>query len=206
MNMDYKQPLPSQKILAVGGSPRKRGNSDTLLDAILEGVNQEGISNDKVQLRDYDFKSCIGCERCRKDGECTGVKDQMQEIYPKVIDSQAMVWISPAHNYNVTAIMKAFIDRLYTFYNFDDNRPRGWNSQLSGQKRKAVIVGVAEQVNEEDMGFTIEGMRLTLNALGYEVVDELAVYGIFDRGGIKNNPDIIDKAKQLGVKLAKSIQ
>ena len=108
-------------------------------------------------------------------------------------------------NYNITAWMKAFIDRLYCFYNFDDNRPRGWSSRLAGQKRKAVIVAVCEQQNKRDMGFTIEAMRLPLEALGYEILKELPVFGIFDRGAVKKDEEILTKASELGRKLAKSI-
>jgi multimeric flavodoxin WrbA len=101
--------------------------------------------------------------------------------------------------------MKAFIDRLYCFYIFDDNRPRGWSSRLAGQKRKAVIVAVCEQKNKRDMGFTIEAMRLPLEALGYEILQEFPVFGIFDRGAVKKDEEIVTKASELGRKLAKSI-
>jgi multimeric flavodoxin WrbA len=206
MQLDtYKQPLPSPKVLGIGGSPRKKGNTDHLLSEVLGGVGQENIALEQIQLRDYDFKACIGCEGCRKAKECTGLKDQMQSLYPKIIDSQSMVWISPAHNYNVTALMKTFIDRLYTFYNFDDNRPRGWNSQLSHQNRKAVVIAIGEQVNKEDLGFTLEGMKLTLQALGYEIVDEMTVYGVFDRGGVKEHPDVMKRARDLGVELSRAM-
>ena len=50
--------------------------------------------------------------------------DGMSLLYPKIIDARGLVLVSPTHNYNITAIMKAFIDRLYCFYNFDNkNRP-----------------------------------------------------------------------------------
>ncbi|MFC2004247.1 NAD(P)H-dependent oxidoreductase [Chloroflexota bacterium] len=56
-----------------------------------------------------------------------------------------MVLISPVYSYNVTALMKAFIDRLYSFYNFSDERPGYWSSQLADQGRKAIIAVVGEQ-------------------------------------------------------------
>ncbi len=101
--------------------------------------------------------------------------------------------------------MKAFIDRLCCLYNFDNNRPRGWSSQLSGQGRKAVLAAVCEQVNKEDMGFTLEAMRLPIEALGYEIIDELAVFGIFDIGKVKEEKEVLAKATQLGIKLAESM-
>lgn len=197
--------LPEHKILAIGGSPRIHGNSDVLLKHILNAVQEENVPAEGIQLRDYYFKPCIGCERCRKDKICTGLNDGMHLLYPKITKSQGLILLSPTHNYNITAWMKAFIDRLYCFYNFDDKRPRGWSSRLAGQKRKAVIVAVCEQNNKKDMGFTIEAIRLPLEALGYEILEEFPVFGIFDRGVVKKDKEILTKASELGRRFAKSI-
>lgn len=94
----------------------------------------------------------------------------MSLIYPGILESQGLILVSPTHNYNVTAWMKAIIDRLYCFYNFDDKRPRGWSSRLAGQGRKAVLAAICEQKNKDDMGFTLDAMRLPLEALGYEII------------------------------------
>ena len=124
------------KILGIGGSPRKGGNSDILLRQILKGAKNEGVTAEEVQLRDYQYQSCIACEKCRKDKQCTGLQDGMQLIYPKIIEARGLILISPTHNYNVTAWMKAFIDRLYCFYNFTNDRPRRWSSQFAGEGAK----------------------------------------------------------------------
>ena len=117
-----------------------------------------------------------------------------------------MVLVSPTHNYNITALMKAFIDRLYCFYNFESkNRPCPWSSQLENQGRKAVIVAVCEQENKQDMGFTLEAMRLPLEALGYEIIEELPVFGAFARGKVKEKEQILAKASDLGTLLAQAV-
>ncbi len=197
--------LPERRILAIGGSPRVHGNSDVLLEHILNGVQGENVPAEGIQLRDYYFKPCIGCERCRKDKICTGLHDGMHLVYPEIIKSQGLILISPTHNYNITAWMKAFIDRLYCFYDFDDNRPRGWTSRLAGQKRKAVIVAVCEQTDKKDMGLTIGAMRLPLEALGYEIFEEFPVFGMFERGAVKKDGEILTKASELGRRFAGSI-
>jgi hypothetical protein len=76
---------------------------------------------------------------------------------------------------------------------------------LAGQKRKAVIVAVCEQNNKKDMGFTIEAMRLPLEALGYEILEEFPVFGIFYRGAVKKDEEILTKASELGRRFAESI-
>jgi len=202
---NFKHHFTNQKIIGIVGSPRKNGNSDVLLNHILSGAKDEHVFTERIHLRDYQFQPCIGCEKCRKDKICTGLNDGMSLLYPTIVDSQGMVLISPTHNYNVTAWMKAFIDRLYCFYAFDSNRPRGWSSRLENQGRKAVVAAVCEQESEEDMGFTLEAMRRPLIALGYEIIGELMVFAVFDRGKVKEKRDILTKASKLGVKLAKSL-
>jgi len=197
---NFNDQHPKLKALGIGGSPRKNGNSDVLLEHILKGVRENKIIGHKVQLREFQYQACIGCEKCRKDKICTGLKDGMSLLYPR-----SLILVSPTHNYNVTAWMKAFIDRLYCFYNFDDNRPRGWSSNLADQGRKAVLAAVCEQVDKDDMGFTLEAMRLPLKALGYEIVGELPVFGIFDKAKVMEKKEILITASKLGADLAKSL-
>ncbi|MEN8198471.1 MAG: flavodoxin family protein [Thermodesulfobacteriota bacterium] len=191
---------PKPQMLGIGGSPRKGGNSDILLNHILHH------GEETKQLRDVQFQSCIGCEKCRKAKICSGLQDGMSLLYPKIIEAKGLVLVSPTHNYNITAMMKAFIDRLYCFYNFDSkNRPGPWSSQLANQGRKAVIVAVCEQENKKDMGFTLDAMRLPLEALGYEVIEELPVLGVFARGKVKERKRILAQASDLGMLLAQAV-
>lgn len=192
-------------IVGIEGSPRKNGNSHILLRAVLSGIQKTGLSCKEVHLRDYRYEPCIGCERCRKDKICTRFQDGMTLLYPWIQEAAGMILISPVHNYNVTAWMKAFIDRLYCFYDFADTRPRSWSSRLAGQGRKAIIGAIAEQENRKDMGFTLEAMRLPLEALGYEVIVELPILRLFDRGIIAKQEDVLETARLAGEKLAKSL-
>ena len=195
------------KILGTGGSPRRGGNTDILLGRILGGAEKEGISTEAIHLRDYQYQPCIGCEGCRKDNRCTGHNDGMQLLYPKIVESCGLVMISPTHNYNVTAWIKAFIDRLYCFYSYTDDHPRGWSSKLAGQGRKAIIGAIGEQTDpEEAIGLTMQAMRLPLSALGYEIIGELPVIGIFHKGRIKDDEETLQKAEDLGCELARRLK
>jgi len=197
---------PKNEVLGISGSPRKNGNSDILLKNIISGVTKEGISSNHLNLTNIHFQGCIGCERCRKDKICTGIVDGMSVIYNRIITSKGLILVSPTHNYNVTSWMKAFIDRLYCFYNFENDRPRSWSSQFSQQNRKAVIAAICEQENQEDMGFTIEAMKHPLKALGYEIVGELSVFKIFDKAKVKEDKKTIEKAYELGIKLSQTLK
>ena len=194
------------KVLGISGSPRKGGNSDILLQSFLEGARRGGCDTEVINLTDYQFQSCIGCERCRKNNRCEGLQDGMQLIYPKILESKGLVLVSPTHNYNVTAWMKAFIDRLYCFYGYTDTRPRNWWSTLADQGRRAVLCAIGEQPDpEEGIGLTMIAMKSPIEALGYDVIGELPIIGVFDKGMVRDNPDNLIKAEQLGYELAQSL-
>lgn len=196
---------PQPQVLGIGGSPRKGGNSDAILQQILAGAAKQQLPTESLHLRDVQYQGCIGCERCRKDKICTGLKDGMSFLYPHIMESQGLVLVCPTHNYNITAWMKAFIDRLYCFYNFANDHPRSWSSRLAGQGRKAIIAAICEQENKEDMGFTLDAMRLPLQALGYEIVDELPVFSVFEKKKVKEHEEVMLLAEELGSKLSRSL-
>lgn len=189
-------------ILGVSGSPRKGGNSDVILAAILAGAKHAGVQTEALHLRDYHILPCIACERCRKDKSCTGLHDGMQLIYPRVERSRGLVLVSPTYHYNVSAQMKIFIDRLYQYYDFGSMRPRSYSSRLAGQGRAAVVAAICEQITIDDMGRTLEMLRRPLEPLGYDVLGELPVLGHFDKAAVKKDEGALARAHELGAQLA----
>ncbi len=189
---------PTPLVLGIGGSPRRGGNSDALLAAVLDGAARQGARTEAAFLRDYDFSSCTGCERCRRDKACTGLLDGMQLLYPKIAAARALVLASPAHMYNISALMKAFIDRLYCYYDFTGDHPRAYSSRLADQGRLAVVCAVCEQTDPRDMGLTLDALRLPLPPLGYELLDAVAAYGHFKPGAVHTDRTAIDAAHAAG--------
>ncbi|MCC7572236.1 MAG: flavodoxin family protein [Candidatus Methanofastidiosum sp.] len=198
--------LLKKKILAIGGSPRKNGNTDYLLDCFIKSAKNRKIDFKLLYLRDLDIHPCTGCEKCRKDKICTNFSDDMVDIYPLIYESVGMIIGAPTHNYNVPALMKSFIDRLYCFYDFTDDRPRQYSSRLANQGRQAIIFGVGEQKTMEEFGFTLEALEMPLKALGYNTIFKLPVLGIFDKGAVKNKKDVISEAEKAGLEMAKYIE
>ena len=192
-------------ILGIEGSPRKGGNSQVLLRTILDAACGDGSEFFEAHLRDYRMEPCVGCEACRTHKECTRFQDGMTLLYPRIAAARGLVLVTPVHNYNVTAWMKAFIDRLYCFYDFEDTRPRAWSSRLAGQGRRAVVACVAEQVHRADIGVALDAMRLPLTALGYDVVAEVAVLGHFDRAAVGRDDDALGRAREAGRLLASGL-
>jgi len=194
------------RILAVGASPRKGGNSDLLLEQFAAGAAGSGVDTEIVQLRDLQFSPCVGCEQCRTTKSCTRFDDDMCPLYPKLVAARGLILISPVHNYNLTAWMKAFIDRLYCFYDFEEPRPGPWGSRLAGQGRQALVAAVCEQVGRKDMGFTLEALQMPLEALGYRVHEPFPVLGLFGRGAVAKEAPVLAGAEAAGARLACALQ
>ncbi|MBP1908337.1 flavodoxin family protein [Methanolobus bombayensis] len=198
--------MKNVKILGVSGSPRKNGNTDVLLDSFLRGAESEGADTKKIHLKEYSIESCIGCEACRKDGTCTRFHDGMELLYPEIEECKGIILGSPVYNYNVTAEMKTFIDRLYPFYVFTEQRPGPYSSKLEDQGRKALIFTVCEQVKAEEMGFALEALGMPLEALGYEIFDKFEATGYFSKGEVLKDESILKKAFEAGKNLAISLR
>jgi multimeric flavodoxin WrbA len=186
------------QVIGVSGSPRPGGNSDLILESILSGAQEAGAMTEAVRLAELDFSSCVGCERCRVDKICTRFDDSLTPLYSKITSARAMALVTPVYNYNITSWMKAFIDRMYCYYDFDDERPRGWSSRLADQGRRALLAVVAEQTSSEDLGVAMEALRLPMRALGYSIAAEVSFPGLFDAGIVKDHPDVLIRAAEMG--------
>jgi multimeric flavodoxin WrbA len=193
-------------ILAVSGSPRKKGNTAALINEAVKPFTDEGIKCNTIHLDDYNFSDCIGCERCRDTYKCP-VDDDMQKLYPLIEEADALILGSPTYFYNITAKMKAFIDRFYCYEIFHDSDRGVWMSlnEAAGIKYTAIIA-VCEQNNREDMGFTAEAMTMPLEALGYRVVSTVKALHLFKPGEASHNSTALNDAREAGEKLLKTLQ
>ncbi|MDO5113474.1 MAG: flavodoxin family protein [Planctomycetia bacterium] len=101
------------KIIGINGSPRPEGNTAILLREVLQAAAEDGMETELVQLRG-PISGCIACGMCRKnqDRKCALKNDSVNEIMEKVFQSDAVVFGTPSYFANMTAELKAFIDRL----------------------------------------------------------------------------------------------
>jgi len=102
------------RILAIQGSPRpKVSNTELLLNEFLRGAQGEGAETETIYLKEKDIHPCVGCYTCwtKTPGVCV-FKDDMPELLNKVKGCDILVYATPLYNYNMTALMKAFQERL----------------------------------------------------------------------------------------------
>ncbi len=105
----------TMKVLALNSSPRSHGTSKTgmLLDALVQGMSDAGAAVETVHLRKKTVKNCIGCYTCwtKTPGICVHKDDMTNELFPKWLDADMVVYATPLYHFTVNATMKAFIER-----------------------------------------------------------------------------------------------
>jgi multimeric flavodoxin WrbA len=101
------------KVVAFNGSPRKDGNTATLIKCVLGELKHEGIDTELVQLGGRKIHGCIACYKCfeNKDRRCSVTNDALNECIEKMLDADGIILGSPTYFANVTTEMKALIDR-----------------------------------------------------------------------------------------------
>ena len=102
------------KVIGINGSARKDGNTATLIRTVFAELNKEGIETELIQLAGHPIKSCIACYSCfsRKDKKCIHKDDIIAQCIEKMLQADGVILGSPTYFTDVTAEMKALIDRI----------------------------------------------------------------------------------------------
>ena len=135
-----------KKVLGIMGSPRKNGNTHLLMNELFRGASEPGTDIRTFLLGDLDIRECDGCHTCWKGNPCSK-SDDMNTIYPKLIDSDVIIFGAPVYWYGPTALLKGFIDR-FVYFNCPEHR-----AQIEG--RSAVLAVPFEEDNPETAALLI---------------------------------------------------
>ncbi len=105
-----------KRIIAVNGSPRRNGNTATLLEHALRGAEDQGSETEMIHLYSLNFKGCISCFYCkRKDREhgVCAMKDDLSPVLERIKEADGLLLGSPVYFMNISSGMIAFIERLF---------------------------------------------------------------------------------------------
>ena len=178
-----------KKLVAFLGSPRKNGNTATLVNKVVQAAQDSGAETAVFNLYDMNIKPCQGCLVCRKTGNCT-MQDDFQNMFKHIIEADVVVFGSPVYVWQVTAQMKLLWDRLCGL--FDENfKPR--------YAAKSVIM-VYSQGNPNAASFqtSFQLNEAVLKMLGLNVIDTILLTGGSDSNTAANNKDLLLKAYESG--------
>ncbi|MEI7730299.1 MAG: flavodoxin family protein [Verrucomicrobiota bacterium] len=101
------------KVIAFNGSPRPDGNTFHLLQHVFQELHKEGIETELINLGTVPIRGCRACYHCfeTRDAQCSMKHDIVNESIAKMLAADGVILASPTYFANVTAEMKAFIDR-----------------------------------------------------------------------------------------------
>ena len=188
------------KILALFGSPRRGGNTEILLDRVLQGATENGASFNKIVLYDPKINPCRELYGCRAKGLCT-IKDDMDKIFELICDAKAIILASPIFFYHVPAPVKAMIDRCQALW-VKKYRLHLPISPIPNRKGIFLAVGATKGEN------LFVGAKLTVkyffDAIDVSYSKELLLRRLDEVGAITKHPDLLDQAYELGKDLALS--
>jgi multimeric flavodoxin WrbA len=184
------------KVLGIYGSPRKGGNTDTLLDEALRGAAEAGAEVSSVHCCDLDMIGCIECGGCDDTGECI-LDDEMNEVYPKLLEADVIILASPIFFYGITSYAKAFIDRCQALWckRMMEKAPeqrrtydggRGYLISVGATKGKQLFDG-AELV-----------AKYFFDALDMSYEGGVLLKGLESKGQVAGNSDMVRQAYDLG--------
>lgn len=186
------------KILGIYGSPRKKGNTDQLLDRALEGAEAAGAEATRIYARELQMSGCIECGGCDKTGQCV-VKDDMQTVYPLMEEADVIFLASPIFFYGMTAQVKALVDRTQAMWakRMLKKTPEERKSFDSGSGY-LIAVGATRGKN------LFEAIQLEAKYF-YDALDMSYEGGIFfrcleKRTAVEKNPETLQEAFNLGRK------
>ncbi|WP_169717932.1 hypothetical protein SPSIL_011250 [Sporomusa silvacetica DSM 10669] len=183
------------KLVALIGSPRKGGNTDTLLQQVAEGYKAQGGEIQTFYLNELNLRGCQGCYACKKTGQCA-VKDDTTEIYKAINGADAVVIGSPVYFGRFTAQLGLVLDRLFAYLKPD------FSSSLAPGKKYGLVF-VQNQPDPKLYAGCIEALAQVLSRVGFAAgTKPLVGSGLGAADAASQNEQYLQNAYALGKELA----
>jgi len=194
INHQNRRVFMAKKVLVMLGSPRRKGNSAILADQITKGAKSARAKVETIYLHGKTIAPCKACLACqKKNSKGCSIKDDMQDLYLKLIEADAWVIASPVYWFTMSAQTKIFMDRCFALPAYHKNPFRG--------KR----IAIAMTYGDEDP-FTsgcVNALRAFQDAYGYtkSLIVGMVYGSAMDAGQIRSNKKVMQEAFDLGKKL-----
>lgn len=166
---------PVKKVLALVASPRKKGNTDCIMDALLEGSREAGCLVEKHYISDLTISPCIGCMGCEAkplDTFCA-IKDDMTRLYTSFLECDAFVMGFPVYTGRECAQAAIFFDRLKAL------RTRDHMGKLA-RKRKGALVVTWGWPSDDSYDHVVENAVFVLKLFGISTAEIVTGSGFWD--------------------------
>ncbi len=185
------------KIIGINGSPRVGGNTDILLDKLLEGAKSKGAEVEKVILNTLKFSPCQECENIRDDGTCI-IEDDMQPLYKKIEDADAIILASPIFFGSLSAQTKMMIDRFQCAW----RAKYIFKKDTFNKKRNGAFISVEASRRQDFFDNAKAIVKNLFAAINADYEEELFCSGVDGKEGILKYPNALKKAFEIGQGIA----
>ena len=186
------------KITALCGSPRKNGNTETLLKEVVRSVEEAGHSVDTFYLNAMNIKPCQDCGGCNDTGKCI-LRDDMDQITDVIRDSDRIILASPIFFFSLSAQAKLMIDRCQSIWCEKYLLHKSIEPGKFGRKGLLIMVGGMKKDTGIQCGEACaKAFFRTVSVPEHETIYYL---GIDAKGEILNHPTALQDAFEAGKKL-----
>lgn len=194
-------------VLAFAASPRRHGNSETLLDWVLAAMEREGAAVEKIAVTEVDIRPCRGCNLCEKLNRCVQ-RDYMDYVYDRIIAADCIVLAAPIYCMGLPAQAKALIDRAQVFR----SRKYVLHLPVVPPERKGKRVGIFLSTAGQNWDYVFDAAIPSVKCF-FHVVDirnkdmrYLMVNGVDEKGAIVRHPTAKADAEALAREVVAHLQ
>jgi len=192
------------KILAIYGSPRRKGNTSLLLKNAVKGAIEAGAEVEEMILRDLKMSPCLEIYGCKETGRCV-IQDDFQQVYDKLLSCQGLMLASPIFFYTVSAHTKILMDRCQSLW-----VKRYWleKNTIENPKatRKGLFISVGATKGKRLFEGTLLSIRYFFEILDMELWRSLLYRSLDLEGDIVGHPEYLLEAHRSGKELVQAIQ
>ena len=188
------------RVLCIAGSPRRHGNSEQLLDALVSGVEAAGGIAVKLVAAEAGARPCRGCNACSKTGTCV-VRDGMDDVYAEIDAAEAVAVATPVFFATVPAVLKIIFDRCQPYW----ARRHVLGEAAPAHKRPGAILVVGGGGDPFGTGCAFTAVESAFAVLGVSAETTLECVGPDAAGDIKQHPDALNRAEQIGSELVSAV-
>ncbi len=191
------------QILAIYGSPRRKGNTATLLKHAVRGAVDAGVEVNEIILRDLKISPCLEIYACKKEGRCA-IKDDFHNVVDQILSAKGLILASPIFFYTVSAHTKILMDRCQSLWvkkYWIDKVPFGqWEP-----KRKGLFISVGATKGKKLFDGTLLTVKYFFDVLDMELFRSLLYRGLDFEDDVLKYPEYLEAAYQAGNALAKAL-
>ena len=195
--------MTAPKIIAIYGSPRRKGNTATLLQRAVKGARDGGAEVEEIVLRDLKMSPCLEIYGCKNAGECR-LKDDFQTARDQILASQGLMLASPVFFYTVSAHTKILMDRFQSLwvkkYWIDHTR-----KDAPATPRQGLFIAVGATRGKKLFDGILLSLKYFFDVIDMKLWKALLYRGLDFEGDVLKFPAYLDEAYNAGREFAKAL-